>query len=340
MKKSPRLPFLVVLAAAALAAILFLSPARERIVRLFGHDGNADTALVLYGNIDIREADLAFNVAGRIDRMLVEEGDRVEPGQLLAELEDETYQAELNAAAARAAAADAVLARLLSGSRPEEVAKARAEVAAIEASLKDARGRLVRTEELTRKAIATQQRLDEDRTRVVMLEAQMEAAKQALSLAIQGPRDEDIAQARAQLEAEQAALALARQRHSYTRLFAREAGIVNTRILEPGAVVLPQSPVYSIALSDPVWARVYAPERELGRIVPGMTAQVFTDSAPDRPYTGWVGFVSPVAEFTPKSVETEEIRSSLVYRMRVYVRNPDDALRQGMPVTVRLVPGT
>ncbi len=126
----------------------------------------------------------------------------------------------------------------------------------------------------------------------------------------------------------------------YTKLFAKAHGVIKTRIVEPGAVVLAQAPVYTMALVDPVWVRTYVSERDLGRIRPGMKARVFSDSAPGHAYDGWVGFISPVAEFTPKTVETPELRTSLVYRIRVYVKNAANELRQGMPVTVRLKPAT
>jgi len=301
---------------------------------------SSPTDIVLYGNIDIRGADLAFNIAGRVDSMLVEEGNEVESGQLLAALEDDIYQAEVEAAKARGGAQRAVLDRLLAGSRPEEIRAARANVLAIEASLDDARANLRRTEKLATKDFATQQTLDENKARVQGLEAQLKAAEQELSLAIQGPRDEDIAEARAQVRADDADLLLAQRRLAYTKLYARDRGVVTTRIAEPGTVVLANTPVYSVALSDPVWVRTYVSEIDLGKIHPGMTAEVLTDSAPDTVYEGWVGFISPVAEFTPKTVETREVRTSLVYRLRVYVKNPDNGLRQGMPVTVRLKPGT
>ncbi|WP_085121434.1 efflux RND transporter periplasmic adaptor subunit [Tistlia consotensis] len=299
----------------------------------------ANGALVLYGNIDIREADLAFNVAGRVDRMLVEEGDRVQRGQLLATLETDIYDAEFEAAKARLSAERAVLDRLLAGSRPEDIKEARANVQAIEAELQDARANLQRTEKLATSSFATQQKLDEDRTRVTSLEAQLNAANQRLSLAIQGPREEYITEARAQVQATEAELTLARRRLDHTNLFAKEAGVVTTRAVEPGAVVLAQAPVYTIALADPVWVRTYVSEPDLGRIHPGTKALVTSDTAPGKPYQGWVGFISPVAEFTPKTVETPEVRTSLVYRLRVYVENPDEGLRQGMPVTVRLATG-
>lgn len=294
------------------------------------------TVLVLYGNVDVREADLAFNVPGRVETMRVEEGDEVRNGELLATLEPETYQAQVDAAKAAVAAQRETLDRLLAGSRPEEITRARANTHAIEADLVSARADLRRTVALARNQVAAQQKLDQDRARVQGLEAQLQAAQQVLTLAIKGPRDEDIAAARAELQGKQAALALAQQNLDYTRLFAKERGVVKTRIVEPGAVVQAPTPVYTVALLDPVWVRTYVPEPDLGKIRPGMPARIYTDSAPDRPYRGKVGFISPVAEFTPKSVETPELRTSLVYRLRITVENPGSSLRQGMPVTIRL----
>jgi HlyD family secretion protein len=310
------------------------------LYRYWQSDNGTPGAIVLYGNVDIREADLAFNVPGRVESMKVEEGDSVKKGQLLATLEPETYQADVDAAKAQVAAQRATLDQLLAGSRPEEIRVARANMQAIAADLEDARANLKRTETLAQTQVAAQQKLDQDRARVKSLEAQLRAAQEKLSLAIQGPRKEEIAQARAQFHARQAALALAMQRLDYTRLFAKADGVIKTRIVEPGAVVLAQAPVYTLALVHPVWVRTYVSETDLGRIRPGMKAQVFTDSAPGRAYDGWIGFISPVAEFTPKTVETPELRTSLVYRVRVYVKNSDNSLRQGMPVTIRLKPAT
>lgn len=294
--------------------------------------------MVLYGNVDIREADLAFNVEGRVESMRVEEGDEVEKGQLMATLESALYQAEVDAAKGRMAAQRATLDRLLAGSRPEEIRKARQTVRALEADLQLAQANLARTQKLATDRFASFQKLDEDRARANSLEAQLESARQELLLAIQGPREEDIAEARAQLHAREAELALALRRLEYTHLFATDSGVIKTRIVEPGAVVAANAPVYTLALSDPVWVRTYAPEPELGQIKPGMRAQVYNDSEPTRAHEGWVGFISPVAEFTPKTVQTPELRTSLVYRLRVYVADPDNSLRQGMPVTVRLIP--
>ena len=331
LSRKKRIIGLVVIAVAAIGAYAYFDHWRgERV---------ANGEIVLYGNVDIREADLAFNVGGRIKTMEVEEGDRVKKGQLLATLEPETYQAQVDAAKAGVEAQKAALDRLLAGSRPEEIKEARANLQAIQANLEDAKINLKRTEELARTQVAAQQKLDQNRASVKNLQAELAAAQQRLTLAIQGPRKEDIAQARAMLAAQEAQLALATSQLGYTKLFAPDDGVIKTRIVEPGAVVQAPAPVYTLALSNPVWVRTYIPEPDMGKIHPGMKALVYTDSEPGKAHEGWVGFMSPVAEFTPKAVETSDVRTSLVYRVRVYVDDPDSSLRQGMPVTVRLKSG-
>jgi HlyD family secretion protein len=132
----------------------------------------------------------------------------------------------------------------------------------------------------------------------------------------------------------EAAIQVAKDNLSYTQAYAPTDGIILTRIREPGTVVNPADPVYTLSVSSPVWIRAYVDEPNLGRVSYGMTAEVLTDTG--RRYTGKIGFISPVAEFTPKTVETAKLRTDLVYRLRVYVDNPDHMLVQGMPVTVKL----
>jgi HlyD family secretion protein len=112
--------------------------------------------------------------------------------------------------------------------------------------------------------------------------------------------------------------------------------VVRTRLMEPGEMASPQKPVFSLAITNPKWVRAYVSERDLGRVHPGMRAQVAVDSFPERRFEGWVGFISPVAEFTPKPVQTTELRTSLVYEVRVFVKDAADDLRLGMPATVYL----
>jgi HlyD family secretion protein len=291
---------------------------------------------VLYGNVDIRETDLAFNNSEHIDRLLVQEGDRVREGQLVATLHRERLEAEVAAAQARVAARQAAVARLEVGSRPEEVRQARANVAAARARRTDAQATFARIQDLSAKKLASRQELDNAQAALDTARADHEVAQQALALAVEGPRAEDIQEAKALLRADEAQLALAREVLKDTELHAPAAGVIRDRMLEPGDMATPQTPVLTLALTDPVWVRAYAPEVYLGRLAPGMSAAVSTDSYPDKTYPGWIGFISPTAEFTPKNVETPELRTRLVYQVRVHVCNPQDELRLGMPATVSI----
>jgi HlyD family secretion protein len=286
--------------------------------------------------VDIRETDLAFNNSEHIERLLVEEGDRVHKGQLLATLHRERLEAEVAAAQARVAARQAALARLEVGSRPEEIRQAQANVAAARARLSDAQVTFARTQDLSEKNLLSRQARDDAQTSLDTAHAGLEVAQQALALAVEGPRVEDIAEARALLRASEAQLVLAREVLNDTELHAPAAGVIRDRLLEPGDMVSPRTPVLTLALTDPVWVRAYASESYLGRLTPGMSAEVSTDSYPGKTYPGWIGFISPTAEFTPKTVETPELRTRLVYQVRVHVCNPQDELRLGMPATVSI----
>ncbi len=290
--------------------------------------------LNLYGNVDIREARLSFNGSEHIDRILVEEGDRVARGQLLATLHRELLQAEVDRAAARLEAQRQVLAKLEAGSRPEEIDKGRADLAAAEARAKAAHDSWQRLRRLVDKRLASPEEVENARAKADSAQAQVEAARAALRLLLAGPRKEDIAAARAELAARKAALALARQHLADAELHAPAEGIIRDRILEPGDMATPQTPVLTLAFTDPVWVRAYLPEPMLGRVKPGMRAQILSDSYPGKPYPGWVGFISPTAEFTPKNVETPELRTRLVYQVRVFACNPHGELRLGMPASV------
>lgn len=290
--------------------------------------------LVLYGNVDIREVNLGFNVSGRVEQMIFEEGDAVAKDQLLARLEQHRFVNRVRAAQASLERQRAVVARLEAGSRPEEIDRAQAEVAAAEAALRNAQILYERRLALVRTEAMAEETLDEAQEARDRAAANLEAARQTLQLAIKGPREEDIQAAWAELHALEAELALAQEDLADTQVYAPNAGTILVRIVEPGAIVRAGEPIYTLSLKDPVWVRAYVAEPNLGRIHPGMPVRVMTDSRPDRPYRGQIGFISPSAEFTPKTVQTPEVRTSLVYRFRVIVENPDYGLRQGMPVTL------
>jgi HlyD family secretion protein len=151
-----------------------------------------------------------------------------------------------------------------------------------------------------------------------------------------GFRPEEIASAQAELDTARAALSSAELDLHDTALRAPADGVILTRAQEPGAMVQAGTTVLTLSLENPVWVRAYVHGPDLGRIHPGMRVTVTTDSRPDKPYEGQIGYISPRAEFTPRNVETKELRTSLVYRVRVTVDNPDKSLRQGMPAVVHI----
>ena len=292
--------------------------------------------LTLYGNIDLRVANVAFETNGRIETMLVSEGARVEPGQLLAILDNRQPALNRDMARAQVEAQRAQLAKLIAGARSEEIEKLRADLQAAETEAKNAARRAERSRDLAQRKLTSPQEYDDARTAADSAKAHAGAARAALDLALAGSRAEDISAARAQLVALESDLALAEVKLGYTKLYSPATGVVQNRILEPGDMAAPDRPVYTLALTEPLWARVYLAEPDLGRVRQGQPAQVYSDSFPGKAYLGWIGYISPSAEFTPKTVQTTELREDLVYQARVFVCDPKDELRLGMPVTVRM----
>lgn len=294
--------------------------------------------LTAYGNVEIREVNLAFRVGGRVASLAVDEGDAVTPGQVLAQMDPEPLQRQLAAAQARVGAAQAELARLQAGYRAEEISQAEARLAQAQASAERARQELARQRQLNSASAGTQQGLEQAEAAAAETRAQVALAQASLDLFRSGYRPEEIAVALAKVaeaEADQARLEL---QIADATLKAPSAGTISVRAVEPGAIVNAGQTVLTLSLEDRLWVRAYLPEPRLGELRPGMPVEVYTDSRPGQPYRGQVGFIAPKAEFTPKNVETEDLRSDLVFRFRILLDEPDAALRQGMPVTVRLLP--
>jgi HlyD family secretion protein len=266
--------------------------------------------------------------------VLVQEGDRVRKGEVLARLDTSRLDPQVAQAQAQAAAQHAVVERMHNGSRPEEIAEARANLDQAIADAANARTQYDRKHNLLQRAAGSQQDFDNAKAALSMAEARVALNQKALDLAVAGPRKEDIAQAEAQERGYEAQLAFLRQQRADAQLVAPMDGIVRSRLMEPGEMASPQRAVLSLAIMDPKWVRAYVSERDLGKVHPGMKAIVKADSFPGRGFEGWVGFISPVAEFTPKEVQTPELRTSLVYEVRVFVTDPADDLRLGMPATV------
>jgi HlyD family secretion protein len=291
----------------------------------------------LTGNVEVRQVNLGFKVAGRIQSLKVDEGDSIAEGQVLAQLEKVYFEDSIAQLTAQRDQAKANLAKMVAGNRPEDIAQAEASVKEKEATLANAKITFDRADQLLRSAVGTRKAYDDAQAAHREAEARLNSAHEALRLMRAGFRIEDIDAARAQLAEREAALQVAQRQLADADLLAPSRGVVLSRVREVGAIVAAGETVFVLSLTDPVWVRSYVSEVDLGRIKPGMEVSVRIDTPGTPVLKGRIGFISTAAEFTPKTVETKELRTALVYRIRIIVEDAGDILRQGMPVTVSVL---
>jgi len=297
-----------------------------------------DEAIALSGTVDAHQVDLGFQVAGRVQAIGVEEGEAVDRGQVLARLEPEDYQLALAEARARAQAARKGLAALRAGTREQEIRAGEAELARARADKRFADSEVRRVQALVPKDLASAEELDRAQMQADRAAAAVAKARHELDLLREGPRQEDIEQAAAELSAREAAVATAERRLSYTKLQAPARGVVQERLAEPGRVVSAGTPVLRVTELQRPWVRAYLSETDLARVRQGQPARVQVDGLPGRSFKGRLAFIASEAEFTPKTVETRELRVDLVYRIKINLDNPEGLLKIGMPADVTLEP--
>jgi HlyD family secretion protein len=317
-------------ALAALVAVLFYG---GRTLGWWGQ-GTAQE-LTLFGNVEIREVELGFRVSGRIEAMPVDEGDRVAAGTLLATLDQKPFVDVVAGSEAEIGASNADLARQRNGNRAQDIAVAQSRVTEAQALLDKSKREYERRRVLLGQGFLPRASVETAQADYLAAQARVQAASDGFSLQKAGARTEDVAKAEAQR-----AMAVARASKAHTdledtRLLAPSDGVIMTRVVEPGTIVQAGQNVFTLAIERPVRVRAYVPEVDLGRIAPGLEVTLKTDGR-DRLYHGRIGYISPSAEFTPKSVQTESQRTDLVYRLRIIVSDADTWLRQGQPVTIQV----
>jgi HlyD family secretion protein len=292
--------------------------------------------LTLSGNIEAHESLVGFKVPGRIVDLPIEEGQQVEQGALLARLDDADYKQRVSIDEATVRVRDSSLALTLAGTRQQEVKAAQQTMKDAEADLDEKKIDNQRAQQLFVKDEVSAQERDLTATALKRAEAIFKASQQRYNEAVEGSRKEDIAIAHANLNEAGANLGLSRVNLGYTVLRAPFAGVVTVRQAELGEVVSPGSPVITLSDLDHIWLRAYVAETDLGRIHWGQEATITTDTYPGKQYHGRISFISPDAEFTPKSVQTYKERVTLVYRIKIDIDNPNHELKPGMPADTRI----
>lgn len=316
----------------AIAAVILIIAASAIYWR---QQKQATSGLTISGNVDIRQVNISFRVGGRLKNLRVDEGAEVKAGDVLGELDDQPYKIALADARANHDALEARHALYKKGYRKEDIQQAKATLDAKLAAQLNARQLLQRQQKLSGTGAASQRLLDDAQSNYDQASAQADAARQQYKELSTGYRKEEIAEVQANYQRASAQLDNAQLQLTDTVLKAPSNGIILTRAVEPGAMLASGSTVFTLSITDPVWVRAYVDEPDLGKVAPGTKVKVNTDSRAAA-YDGVVGFVSPTSEFTPKNVETTDLRTALVYRLRIIIVHPDQQLRQGMPVTVTI----
>ena len=311
------------------AVVLVLVAGSAVYLRFRG--GEADGAVRVSGNIEVTDVDVSFRTAGRVLERLVGEGMTVSEGQVVARLDSADLEREARRKEAELKAAEAALRDLEAGSRPQEIAVARATVARAQAEADRLARDFERSSALYSREVISAREYEAANAASDVAGARLREAREALLLVEEGPRKEQVAQARAQVDQAREALKLAKVRLGYGTITAPLSGLVLSENVEAGDYVAPGTPVVTVGDLANVWLRAYIEETDLGRVKVGQPVEVTTDTYPGKKYAGRVSFIASQAEFTPRNVQTRKERVRLVYRIKVDIPNPERELKPGMP---------
>ena len=282
------------------------------------------------GTIECTQVDIAPQVAGKIVALTPQEGDRVRPGDLIARLDSADYELKRNEAKAAVAVARAQLELLLAGSREEDIARAREQVMEANALAESSSADLRRISSVYQSGTATQKQMDDTKAQADRTKAILAAAEQNLTKLEKGSREEEIRLAETQVAQAESRLALTEKSVVDCVITSSVDGVVTTRIHEEGEFVPIGVPLITVSRLDEVWLAVYVPEIALGGVKIGQMARIKIDGYPDF-FEGKVTYISPIAEFTPRNVQTPDERAKLVYRVKITLANKEGIFKPGLP---------
>jgi HlyD family secretion protein len=320
MKKKLKLliPILVIIVATATYFLYFKKEINPNQVKVSG-------------NIEVTTVGVGFKVAGHVNQRLVDEGETVKKGQIVAKLETADLELDVANANAQLLAAQATLAQLTNGSRPQDVSVAQAVLRSAQADKQNAAAEYERMRRLFAQGAISVQDRDRSQTAFATANARADQTAQQLSLVVEGPRREEIDLAAARVEQMKQVQKLAQTRLAYAQITAPVDGVVLSKNIEAGEYVSPGTPVVTVGDLNQVWLKAYIAETDLGKVKLGQKVTVTTDTYHNKVYNGTIGFIASEAEFTPKSIQTTEERVKLVYRIKINIENTARELKPGMP---------
>jgi HlyD family secretion protein len=292
--------------------------------------------LILSGNVEVTEMNLGFKVPGKIISLKTDEGEKVTPGQLLAEIDRAELLSQADQNQAAIAEARNKLAELKAGSRPQEIEQAAANVKYAQAELTKATKDYQRAEILYQNGAISAQQMDAAQRTLEVASSQYKSSQQTLSLVKEGPRKETIRQAQDRVLQAEASLRTLKEKIKDTGLYAPAHGVIIKKNVELGETVSAGLPVFTVGDLGHPWIKVYVKEDKLGKVALGQKASITIDSYPGKTFEGTISYISPEAEFTPKTIQTHEERVKLVYGVKIGLSNPEGILKPGMPADVRI----
>ncbi len=288
------------------------------------------------GTVEAREVDISPKIAGRIDSIYADEGDRVTKGALLLQMDDRQLKIQVERANASLNAARETLEDLKAGARKEEIASAKATLSAAEAALKKAKNDLKRARELFEEEAASKDFVEKAELRVETTQKNYDMAKESLDLLRAGARKNVIESAEYRVQEAQRGVDELELLQTDSRTFSPVDGIITVRSAEPGEVIGAGTPVLTVINPEDTYLRIYLRETVLARVDIGQEVKVYTDSYPDKAFKGTLTYISSEAEFTPRNIQTKEERVKLVYSAKVQIENSDLVFKPGMPVDVEI----
>jgi HlyD family secretion protein len=291
--------------------------------------------IVFYGNVDTRTVDLAFRFLGAIEAIYKDEGERVEAGEVLARLDNATLSHKVDMARAQLDAEQLKLSKMSKGFRIEDIKQSKGDLMRSSAELDLANDTYQRQLSLYQANATSRESFQSAKYKHEAALGAYERAKASYAMYKSGYEKDDVKAQAALVDSLAAQLSSAEQDLKDSVMRAPYEGIILARLKEPGSVAAAGERVFELSRQDEFWVKAYVDEVNLGLITQGARLLIYTDVRPE-PYEGIVGFISPAAEFTPKNIETVELRTALVYQFRVLLKKPDTKIKQGMPVTIKL----